>query len=436
MPRQSSQKFKLTKSAVEQATPRERRYRITDTEQPGFYLMVYPTGRKAFGVRYVTADGKNSEANLGEYPSVLPAAARDEAARMRSAVKLAKADPAQERRAEREEGARARAQTVAALVEAYLKNEARTGEKSQSTMAKVRHYLGNTVTGLIGRHKVSDVDHEVIQETLWTVREQSAKRRGGDGIAAANDARKYMRQLFEFARIRGWRADNPVQYVKPFKAASRERMATRDELRRLWEKWEADKASEDVRGASGALALQFLTLTLQRGEEVVSMTWYEVDLQERRWKFEAERKKERRSAVVPLSDEAVAVLEQARELHPQGIGPFIGRDGRSTLKRNSLTQAFRRDCAELGIDDLTPHDLRRTGRTILTDPEALAFPPHVGELVLNHSAGDKLLRTYDVNSYITEKRRALDAWGRLVGEIAAGEARAGGATSKVLSFPA
>jgi len=55
----------------------------------------------------------------------------------------------------------------------------------------------------------------------------------------------------------------------------------------------------------------------------------------------------------------------------------------------------------------------------MSNPERLGIAIHVAELVLNHSTGSQLQRTYDLNAYLTEKRDALNAWGREVEEIVA-----------------
>ena len=77
MPKPSANTQKLTNRTVEAAAPRDRLYRINDETQPGLCLAVHPSGRKSFRVRYVTAEGKNSEKTLGDYPGLLPVPARD-----------------------------------------------------------------------------------------------------------------------------------------------------------------------------------------------------------------------------------------------------------------------------------------------------------------------------------------------------------------------
>ena len=62
--------------------------------------------------------------------------------------------------------------------------------------------------------------------------------------------------------------------------------------------------------------------------------------------------------------------------------------------------------ADTGIDAFRPHDLRRTLRSHLA---GLGIQPHIAELCLNHSLGT-IVQTYDVTSYVDERRDALDKW--------------------------
>ena len=55
----------------------------------------------------------------------------------------------------------------------------------------------------------------------------------------------------------------------------------------------------------------------------------------------------------------------------------------------------------------TPHDLRRTGSTLM---QSLGVPEHIRERCLNHAVGGKLGRVYGRYEFANEKR---DAWNRL-----------------------
>ena len=91
------------------------------------------------------------------------------------------------------------------------------------------------------------------------------------------------------------------------------------------------------------------------------------------------------------------------------------------MKPDSLTHALSGVFKALGIEKATTHDLRRTGSTALTS-ERLRVSPFIRSLVLSHVAKDDggaavSREHYDANSYIAEKRRALEAWEGLLLEV-------------------
>ncbi|WP_019960624.1 tyrosine-type recombinase/integrase [Woodsholea maritima] len=411
MPRTATRKIRLTNRAVEEAKPEDKQYRINDADQSGFYLMVRPSGKKTFGVRYVTRDGKNSEAVLGEYPGLIPLEARQLAARKRSEVQSEGMDPVQERRNQKTQGEIKRARSFEALAEAYLTYSEQRREKALSTLAKEKQHLSKNILPNLGKIAVEDIKRSTVTEALEAIR-RSASTQGKNGNAAANDCLKYIRQVLNHGVEREWIETNKARDIKKYKEESRERIATDEELRKLWLHWEHRKNKGRQQGWPSASALQIAALTLQRGDEVAGMCWDEIDLTETTWNIARERKKERRSAVVPLSKAAVKILTEARDKTGKlSIGPFQGRFG-GTIRRDALTRAFARDCEALGIIGLTVHDLRRTGRTTITHPEKIAMPFDIGEAVLNHAVGNKLTRTYDKNDYLPQKRQALEAWGQ------------------------
>ncbi len=393
--------------------PASKRYRVNDSKQSGLCVMVHPTGAKSFSVRYVTADGKNSDKALGMFPSVSVEQARRMAAEIRSNVVANRIDPVEQARAVRSEGKQKRERTLAVLIEAYLTHIEREGRKAPTTLAKERHHLRQNVVPLMGKVPVQTIRRRDLRELLHQVAEAAARQpTGRGGRTAANDCLKYLKLVFDFAvDDLEWIETNPATGLRKLEVTQpRGREATSEELKALWTLW--DERMKDGRAPdwAGSAALQFLALTLQRGEEVASATWGEMDLEAKRWQLPASRKKERQEAIIPLSEPALDILSEAQRRFPVAKGPFPGR-GTETIKRDSLTQLFSRDCEALGIAGLTMHDLRRTGRTAITDPERLGFPPHIGEAVLSHAVGTTLTRAYDRNNYLTEKRRALEAWG-------------------------
>ena len=67
--REDFAKAKLTQTVADRAYQRPGRYVIADTEIAGFWLVVSPTGRKSFVLRYRVGGGRSArqrEPKIGE----------------------------------------------------------------------------------------------------------------------------------------------------------------------------------------------------------------------------------------------------------------------------------------------------------------------------------------------------------------------------------
>lgn len=149
------------------------------------------------------------------------------------------------------------------------------------------------------------------------------------------------------------------------------------------------------------------------------------------WQLPAERTKNGRPHVVPLSPAARAILEEAPVIAPPpgrdrliftttGAAPVSGW----TRARNRLHAAMEAAAAQergepVEVPRWTLHDLRRTCATGLA---RLGTPVHVTEAVLNHISGTRagIVSVYQLHDYADEKRRSLEAWAVEVERIAAG----------------
>ena len=189
---------------------------------------------------------------------------------------------------------------------------------------------------------------------------------------------------------------------------ARTRVLTDDELRALW------KASESLGYPYGPL-FQMLALTGQRKSEVAEARWSEFDLAKRLWEIPAERMKSDAGHAVPLSDDAVRILESLPRF-TKGDYLFSGSYGQGPVNGFSKNKRALDARMRAELQQLPPfviHDIRRTMRTGLS---ALPVPDLVRELVIAHSKPG-LHRVYDRHAYLDEKRHALDLWAKRLRDI-------------------
>jgi integrase len=210
----------------------------------------------------------------------------------------------------------------------------------------------------------------------------------------------HIRSIFNWSIARGLLESSPCAQLRPIQLIgvkrTRERVLTDDELRALW------AATADWY-PYGSLT-RLLLLTGARLNEIARATWSEVDFTRRTLTVPPERFKMNSVHVIPLSDDAMALLQA---LPRRGEFIFTSSGVRPV---GDFFAAKRKLDAAMGIAPFQFHDLRRTFRTRLAE---LRVPDHIAELAIGH-AKKGLRRVYDQHSYAEEIRAATEAWaGRL-----------------------
>lgn len=150
------------------------------------------------------------------------------------------------------------------------------------------------------------------------------------------------------------------------------------------------------------LALKFVVLTAGRSGEIIGARWDEIDEDARIWTVPKERMKNGKEHVVPLSDGAVAVLEEARKLARTSDYVFPG--ARTTLSTMALTMAMRRT----GAGHYTPHGFRSAFRDWAGD--TTSFMRDDIELCLAHTIRDVTERAYRRSDALEKRRKIMEGW--------------------------
>jgi integrase len=154
------------------------------------------------------------------------------------------------------------------------------------------------------------------------------------------------------------------------------------------------------------LAIEFLVLTATRSGEVRLADWSEIDLAKKIWSIPAERMKMKEEHVIPLSDRAIRILEEAKKHGESGL-IFQGmRPGRpmSDMTMSKLVK-------ELGFP-VDIHGFRTSFRTWVQEQTNTPF--EVAERALAHRTSNKVVAAY-ARSDLFEKRRVLmDQWSNYV----------------------
>ena len=384
------------------ATPGQRAEHW-DAIVPSFGVRVTERGTKTFIV-YRRWPGSRAPArrSVGDAKHLSLAEARD---RAREMIDLAERDidPAERQRQVKIAEQRRRQATFKAVVEAWLASDE---VKKTRTANSVARETRDAFVTIWGDWSLTDV---TAADVAAAIRAKATTAPG-----QARNLLGHLKRFFGWAQAQhsyGLEA-SPVAALKPDrlvgKKVIRKRVLSDEELRALWQ------AIEALDYPFGPL-VKLLALTGQRRSDASKARWAEFDLAKKLWTIPHERYKTGMSHLVPLSDNAMAILESLPRFR-SGDYVFTTTFGKRPASGFSGTK--RRLDKMLHGKMTGPwvlHDVRRTMRTHLS---ALPVTDIVRELVIGH-AQPGLNQIYDQYAYIDEKRRALELWAARLRDIVA-----------------
>jgi len=398
------------------AAPGGKRYILWDSLTPSLGLRVTDRGHKSFLVQR-RVNGRMVKLTLGEYPAVSLAKAREDAREALTSMSRG-VDPRQTNFAPVTASA-LRKDSFEGAVDTYIRREVeknrriRTQQEITRTLRKVLvPKWGSLPLMAIGpRHVVEMLDEFMDAEKP----------------IMANRTLAILQRFFGWCIERHLLETNPCTRVrKPAKEQTRSRVLDDDELREVW------LASEGLGWPFGPF-FQALILTGQRRSEVAGMLWGEIDAQRHQWMLSANRTKNAREHIIPLSAGMQSLLAVApkygREDEPDDVRnarPIFTTNGKTGVSGYSRAKARldaiilatrRKQAEENGRDPANAkplpawilHDLRRSCATGMA---RIGVAPHVIEMVLNHASGSRsgIAGVYQRHPYMEERRQGLERW--------------------------
>ena len=296
----------------------------------------------------VIRDGKSVPRRmpLGKYPATTLKEARRKLADAKRDKEHGK-DPA--RTALNAKAEDHRAKTVNVIFDDYMADRVRG---KLASAAAIEGMFRRDILPAIGRMKAKDVRRRDLSAIL-------VKIRGRNAFIMANRTRGECRRFFDYAIELELIEANPTYLLKSTSEVARQRVLSPGEIGAFWN----GLPDTDVPTLL-QLALKFLALTGQRRSEVLAAPRVEFDREERIWEIPRERIKKDRPHFVPLSDMALDLLDQIKEVagDVKYLFPSPARPDRPYSPTYLSDVAFRKTKA-LGLEPWTVHDLRRTAAT-------------------------------------------------------------------------
>ena len=150
--------------------------------------------------------------------------------------------------------------------------------------------------------------------------------------------------------------------------------------------------------------MEFVILTAARSGEVRGARWSEMDLDAGLWTVPAERMKARRGHTVPLSPQALSVLQSAAAVRLAGTDLVFPGAGGALMSDMTMRKVLTR-----AKEPFTVHGFRSSFRDWVADKTA--FPREVAEAALAHTNQNEVEAAYQRGSMVEKRRRMMDAWG-------------------------
>lgn len=389
---------KITKTSVERLKPGER---IADKEIRGFLARRLDSGAISYAYRYrVKGTNEQRLISLGIHGTITAEQARGFAKKRAGEVADGK-DPKGEREETR---AKAKVEKVADAntVDAILdKFETRYSSKLRSG-DQIKRAFTVYVRPRLGSKSIYDLRRRDIVEMLDAIEDKH-------GPVMADRVLAHVRKAFNWWMVQDEEFKSPIvrgmARTKPAER-KRKRILTDDEIRDVWSA--LDQMPEP---ACYPAYVRSLLLTMTRRNEAADAHADEIDGDI--WVIPGSRYKNKHDHAIPLSDAAKKLLPKGKGFLFTTTGGKIAFSGFSKAKAelNRLIAKARKAAGKPSMPRWTLHDLRRTGRTLMS---RAGIPDDHAERAMGHMITG-VRGTYDRYEYLDEKRRAFAA---LAGQVA------------------
>lgn len=382
----------LTDAALRRAKPRDKQYKLSDSQ--GLYILVNANGSRLWRLKY-RLFGKEKLLALGKYPEVGLAEARRLRDEARAELREGK-DPALTRRQKR--AARDETRLFRKMTEAWMAhNDSLWTERHKIA---IRSSLEDYVLPSLGHLMAGDITPPMILEVLRRVERDVSSDK-------AKRIRQRISAVYCYGIACGLVPFDPAEQLKgalrPTIKGRQPAVVNLEELRELIHKVESFPSHPVVK-----LAFRFLALTACRSSEVRGMIWDEVT--ENTWSIPASRMKMKRPHTVPLSRQALEVLEAVKPFSARHTLVFPSpRWAHKPFSDNTLSILLRRAGYE---GRHVPHGFRSSFSSIMNEqsPDDRA----IIDMMLAHAPKNNVEGAYNRASHKKRRAELAQEWADLL----------------------
>lgn len=390
----------LTDVKIKALKPKDKLYAVTD--EKGLSLEVSPMGGKWWRFKY-RFDGKQKRLSLGTYPDVGLKEARNGRDNFRKLI-ASEIDPSIARKADKQsQGDQDSFESIAREWHEKFKHNW-TANHAVRTLTRIEQ----NIFPWLGSKSINKITAPELLTALRRIESRGA-------LETAHRTLQICGQVFRYAVATGRAERDPSADLKgALPPAKAKHHASLTEPKKIGELLRA------ISSYSGtfptACALKLAPLLFVRPGELRHAEWSEFDFDNSEWRIPASKMKMKAVHIVPLSKQAIEVIE---ELMPvTGTGKYLFPSNRTVtrpMSDNTINGALRR----LGYtrEEMTGHGFRSIASTILNEQ---GWNRDAIERQLAHSERDGVRAAYNYAEYLAERKRMMQSWADYLDGLANG----------------
>lgn len=392
----------LTDLSIRGARPRDRDYKLGD--QNGLYLLVRRNGSRLWRLKY-RFERREKLLALGKYPEISLKEARDLAIDHRRQVAKG-VDPAAVRRAAKTAIGDNFKDIALDWFDRFM------AKKAENHKSKVLARLENDLFPWLGSRPIRNITAPDVLACLRRIEERGA-------LDTAHRTRQTVSQIFQYATAMGLAESDPAAPLK--------RVIPRPESKNFPTILEPEEIGELLRAIDAytgtfvvKCAARLSPYVFVRPGELRAAEWSEFDFERALWTIPAAKMKKRKIHLVPLSRQALAILQEIKPLTENQRFVFASRSDRKPFSENTLNAMLRRIGYEQGT--FTMHGFRSMASTHLNG--TLKFRKDPIERQLAHVDENPTRDDYNHAEYLEERVEIMQAWADHLDKLRATKKRA------------
>ncbi len=399
----------LTATEVKNAKPKEKEYRLSDGQ--GLQLRVLPSGSKQWQLNYYRpTNGKRANFNLGRFPDVNLAQARKNSLLAKGLIAQG-IDPQEDQKKKQQDYKEIHEHTFVNVAKEWfeIKKDSVTSDYASDILRSLELHIFPHLADT----PVKNITAPLVIELLKPIEAKGS-------LETVKRLSQRLNEVMNFATNCGLIQANPLTGIKAaFKKPKKENMAALKpaELPELM----GAIANASIKRTTRCL-LEWQLHTMTRPAEASGAKWCEVDIDEKVWTIPAERMKKRREHRIPLTEQAIELLDVMKPIsgHREFIFPS-DRDPKKPCNSQTANMALKR----MGFAGrLVSHGLRSLASTTLNEQ---GFEADLIEAALAHVDDNQVRSAYNRTDYLERRIPMMCWWSGHIGEAAKGSLSVTGA---------